>query len=164
MRRFNITLKRVVKAGKQIYLLLLNATKAFDKVSSKVLFDILLEKNVCPTIFNLLYMYSNQLCHVKWEDKTSASFSISNNVKQGGVISPLIFSLYIDELFSLLKQSGLGCHVGLAYACWSVWCADDIALVAPFLSSLKQIISIREEFAKNSQYCFQSFKNEAVVS
>ena len=60
-------------------------------------------------------MYSNQLCHVKWEDETSASFSISNGVKQGGVISPLPFSLYIDELFLLLKQSGLGCHVGLTY-------------------------------------------------
>ena len=52
-------------------------------------------------------MYSNQLCHVKWGDETSASFSISNGVKQGGVISPLLFSLYIDKLFSLLKQSVL---------------------------------------------------------
>ena len=58
-------------------------------------------------------MYSNQLCHVKWGDETSAWLSISNGVKQGGVISPLLFSLYIDELFLLLKQSGLGCHVGL---------------------------------------------------
>ena len=63
-------------------------------------------------------MYSNQLCHVKWGDETSASFSISNGVKQGGFISPSLFSLYmyIDELFLLLKQSGLGCHVGLTYA------------------------------------------------
>ena len=48
-------------------------------------------------------MYSNQLCHVKWGDETSASFSISNGVKQGGVISPLLFSLHIDELFLLLS-------------------------------------------------------------
>ena len=58
------------------------------------------EKNVCPRIVNLLYyMYSNQLCHVKWGDESSASFSISNGVKQGGVVSPFLFSLYIDELF-----------------------------------------------------------------
>ena len=80
-------------------------------------------------------MYSNQLCHVKWRDETSAGFSISNGVKQGSVISPLLFSLYIDELFLLLKQSGLGCHVGLTYA-GAFGYADDIALVAPSLSSL----------------------------
>ena len=66
------------KGGKQIYLLLLDANKAFDIVSYKALFDILLGKNVCPRIVNLLYyIYSNQLCHVKWGDETSASFSIS---------------------------------------------------------------------------------------
>ena len=52
-----------------------------------------------------------------------------NGVKQGGVISPLLFSLYIDELFLLLKQSDIGCHVGLTYA-GAFGYADDIALVA----------------------------------
>ena len=79
----------IEKGGKRIYLLLLDATKAFDKVSYNVLFDTLLEKYVYYVIY---YMYSNQLCHIKWGDKTSASFSISNGAKQGGVISPLLFS------------------------------------------------------------------------
>ena len=150
----------IEKGGKRIYVLLLDATKAFDKVSYKVLFDILLKKNVCPRIVNLLYyMYSNQLCHVKWGDETSASFSISNGVKQGGVISPLLFSLYIDELFLLLKQSGIGCHVGLTYA-GAFGYADDIALVAPSLSSLKQMISICEEFAKSHSIVFNPSKTK----
>ena len=85
-------------------------------------------------------MYSNQQCHVKWEDAASDSFGISNGVKQGEVISPLLFSLYIDELFLLLKESGMGCHVGLTYA-GAFGYADDIALVAPSLSSLKQFVN-----------------------
>ena len=153
----------IEKGGKRIYLLLFDATKAFDKVSYKVLFDILLKKNVCPKIVNLLYcMYSNQLCHVKLGDETSASFSISNGVKQSGVISPLLFSLYIYELILLLKQSGLGCHVGLTYA-RAFGYADGIALVVPSLSSLKQMISICEEFAKCHSIVFNPSTTKCCV-
>ena len=73
--------------------------------------------------------------------------------------SPLLFSFYIDELFSLLKQSGLGCHVGLTYA-GAVRYGDNIALVAPSLSSLKQIISICEEFAKCHSIVFNPSKTK----
>ena len=70
-------------------------------------------------------------------------------VKQGEVISQLLFSLYIDELFLLLlKESGMGCHVGLTYA-GAFGYADDIALVAPSLYNLKQMIKICEQFAES---------------
>ena len=105
------------KGGRPVYLLLLDASKAFDKVAYNVLFNLLLDHNICPKIVKLLYyMYSNQLCCVNWGDQQSSPFSVSNGVKQGGVISPLLFSIYIDKLFLILKQSGMGCHVGLTYS------------------------------------------------
>ena len=67
----------------------------------------------------IFYVYKSTIYHVKWGGEKSASFPISNGVKQGGVISPLLFSLYVDELFLLLKKSGLGCHVGSI--CRSIW-------------------------------------------
>ena len=151
--------------GNLVYLLLLDATKAFDKVSYKVLFDVLLYKNVCPRIVNLLYyMYSNQQCHVKWGggggmQLHADSFGIPNGVKQGGVISPLLFSLYIGEQFLLLKESGMGCHVGLTYA-GAFRYADDIALVAPSLTSLKQMIKICEQFAGSHSITFNPLKTK----
>ena len=41
-------------------------------------------------------MYSNQQCRVKWGDTALDRFGISNGIKQGGGISPLLFGLYID--------------------------------------------------------------------
>ena len=81
-------------------------------------------------------------------DEKSSSFGISIGVKQGGLISPLLFSLYKDELFLLLRDSGLGCHVGLTYA-GAFEYADDIALVVPSLSSLMQIMKTCNLFAKS---------------
>ena len=54
----------------------------------------------------------------------------SNGVKQGGVLSSMLFSLYIDPLLHKLKQSGVGCHINgnfmgvLSYA-------DDITRICP---------------------------------
>ena len=61
-------------------------------------------------------MYSNELCHVKWGGETSACFSITNGVKQSNVISQLLFSLYIDELFFTLITVW-----SRLQRCWSSW-------------------------------------------
>ena len=104
-------------------------------------------------------MHSNQQCHVKWGDAALDSFGISNSEKQGGVNSPLLFSLYIDELFLLLKESAIGCHVGQTYV-GAFGYADDIALAAPSLSSLKQMINICEQFAESHSITFNPSKTK----
>ena len=82
-----------------------------------ILFNVLLERNTCPRIVRLLdYMYTHQQYYVKWNTERSNLFNVSNGVKQGSVISSLLFSIYIDELFSKLEYLGLGCHVGVTYA------------------------------------------------
>ena len=60
-------------------------------------------------------MYNNQPCSVKWDNKQSDYFKISNSVKQGGVICPLLYSCYINNLFTQLQHSGLGYHVGCSF-------------------------------------------------
>ena len=71
----------------------------------------------CRVLINYCYiMYVNQKCYVKWANKLSEPFTVANGVKQGAVISPLLFSIYIDNLFKELKQLGLGCHVGPTFA------------------------------------------------
>ena len=44
-------------------------------------------------------MYLNQICCVNWNNKNSTDFSVSNVVKQGAVISPIVFRAYMDKLF-----------------------------------------------------------------
>ena len=63
-----------------------------------------------------------------------------------GVLSSILFPIYIDSLSQKLKDSGIGCHVGRTFAgdfCY----ANDLALVSPSLSGLRQMIQICEQYA-----------------
>ena len=86
--------------GKPVYVLLLDTSKAFDKVAFNVLFNKLRDRSMCPRITKLLHhMYTNQSCYVKWGNEHSDSFNVSNGVKQGGVISPLLLVVISINFF-----------------------------------------------------------------
>ena len=146
---------------KQYNVLFLDASKAFDRVCYSESFNILLDKKVCPRIVQLLcYMHLNQAC-VKWNSKNSSDFSVSNGVKQGAVISPILINAYMDTLFTQLKRNDIGGHVGHIYIyiyAVAFGYADDVALVAPSLYSLKCMITTFEEFAKKHQITFNPTK------
>ena len=84
------------------YLLLLDASKAFDRLEYMRLFTILRQHNMCPLVILLIMnMYINQNMQVRWNSSISKLFHISNRVKQGGLISPVFFGLYIDNLIKI---------------------------------------------------------------
>ena len=63
-------------------------------------------------------------------NRRSDDFEIQNGVRQGSVASPSYFNLYIDEIFQLMKDSGLGCRIHNQYY-GLIGYADDLALLAP---------------------------------
>ena len=67
---------------------------------------------------------------------TLSPFQVSNRVHQGGVLSPILFTMYIDDLLSGLQQLGVGCHWGSDFV-GAVFYADDLALLVPSAAALQ---------------------------
>ena len=108
----------------RVYCCLLDATKAFDRVRFEKLFEIHIERNVPACIIRIhIDMYTRQTVRTVWEGCVSVEFSANNGVRQEGVLSPVLFTLYIDVLLNILEQSGLGCYVAHEYfgALFSRW-------------------------------------------
>ena len=99
-----------------VFVLLLDATKAFDKVNDVKLVNLLVARGINPLLIRcLLYVYTNQHLNVLWNNSMSDYFSATNGVKQDRVLSPILFSVYIDELLTRLGVSGFGCMIGHKY-------------------------------------------------
>ena len=142
--------------------LFIDASKSFDTLCHSKLFDGLEIYNVCPLVRRLLYnIYSRSEMHVQWNSAHSTPFSLHNRVKQGGVLSPILFSIYIDSLLKKLKDSGLGCHVGRTFAGAFAY-ADDLALVSPSLNGLHQMIQICEQYAMEYSIVFNPVKSKLI--
>ena len=90
--------------GSSVYIALLDASKAFDRVEFTSLFQMLLDKSICPIVTRfLLRLYTQQVIRVRWGATVTHGFSAANGVKQGGILSPLLFTLYLDPLLQKLK-------------------------------------------------------------
>ena len=89
-------------------------------VNHWTLFRKLLNRSIHILIVRMLmYWYTKQEC-IRWGAEMSPYFTISNRVRQGGILSPSLFAvkkknanffLYMDDLSSLLNTSRIGCHI-----------------------------------------------------
>ena len=91
----------------------------------------------------------------------SPPFGVSNGVRQGGVLSPILFTVYFDELLTRLSKLGIGCHCDSIYA-GSFGYADDIALLAPSPSAMRRLLKECELFANTTGLTFNASKTQLI--
>ena len=144
--------------GSDVYTCLLDCSKAFDKIRYDVLFHKLIEKEISPLILRtLLFSYIHSKVRVKWGGVFSDSFEVSNGVRQGAILSPILFNVYIDELVTSLKTERNGCWIGAEYYGCLVY-ADDIMLLAPTLTALQHMLKVCESFGHTKGLDFNEKK------
>ena len=98
-----------------INLCAIDLSKAFDKVNLQALFIKLMNRNIPVELLSVIeVLCSDCFTCVKWFD----AWSMSNfGVRQGSVLAPYLFALYLDDLAKF-------CHP--EQSCFVILYADDI--------------------------------------
>ena len=140
------TLKEVIdfyhSQSTSIYMCFMDASKAFDRVNHWTLFKKLIDRGT-PLIFVRIIMqwYTTQTACVRWGSALSDNFLITNGVRQGGILSPLFFNVYMDCLSESLCNTQTGCNVGGVMINHLMY-ADDMVIISPSAKGLQRLVDI----------------------
>lgn len=136
-----------VNKGSPVYALFLDSSKAFDRVNHDLLFKKLIERNVPMCFVRLLcFWYKQQSIVVRWGNHFSKPFTTSSGVRQGGILSPLLFSVYMDGLSDELNCMNIGCYAG-NFCINHIMFADDLCCICPSIKGLQKLVNVCENYA-----------------
>jgi hypothetical protein len=149
--------------GSFVFCCFLDASKAFDRVNHNKLMYKLYNKGIPTYVVRLLaFWYSNQSLKVRWGHQLSNHTGVSNGVRQGGILSPLLFNIYMDNLSSMLQDK----YVGLSYGTGRLnhlMYADDIVLFSPSVIGLQTLIDICKKYGDEHDILFNTKKTVSMI-
>ena len=99
---------------------------------------------------------------IKWGQATSDIFTISNSVRQGGILLPRLFAVYFDDLSKQLIDASSGSFI--EHQCINhVMYADDICLLAHSALGLQKLLDVCYNFSQYNDIVFNSLKSVYIV-
>ena len=120
----------------------LDTSKAFDRVNHSILFVKFSNRGIPKYDIRVLsYWYENQQMCVRWGGTYSTFFSVTNWVRQGSILSPYVFNVYVDDLSVALHACRVKCCVGNVIINHLTY-ADDLVILAPSVAGLFRLLSI----------------------
>ena len=150
---------------KKLYCCFVDFKKAFDSVSHSLLWSKLSAMNISPEILSLLKSYysKSSSCVLGSQGQTNY-FSLSKGVKQGCNLSPLLFSLFINDLPQYVHSTLEVDHdQTLNFPSSCLLFADDLVMFSENPNHLQNLINSLHQYCINKHLAINSDKTKILV-
>ena len=143
-------IKSYINSGATIFQCHYDLEKAFDSIEHDVLLKHLYRAGVNGKCWRVISAFYEEVqASVRLGTRLSNNFQLKRGVKQGSVLSPLLFLLVIDSLLVDLESSGTGAFINGVYL-GSLGHADDLRSISPNVVLLEQQASIVMKFIQDN--------------
>lgn len=153
------TIKQIISKtmthNKKVFFTFIDLEKAFDRVPRQKVWTSLMKRGVSPKLQRTIKsIYNNTRNYVISNNNISEEFITREGLRQGGVLSPVLFTIFMDDIIRNCERRTKALHVGyrnLQPISISVCAfADDVVLMAGSESELKKnLMTWEEELIKN---------------
>ena len=131
---------RAHKLKKPIYIAFIDLRKAFDRVWREGLWKCLGEYGLGGKFLSIVKsLYNDHKCKIETVGGSTEWINCERGVKQGCVLSPMLFALYIAKLGNILQSESEGITIGKTNIP-GLFFADDMTLIAETEQNLKSLL------------------------
>ena len=147
----------------KVYAHFIDLSKAFDMVNYNLLINKLIDTGIPGDITKLIYVYlNNQNARIVWNNIKGFYKKINTGVRQGGILSPLLFKIYINELLMKFNELEQGCKLGISKLNILAY-ADDVVIFCNTYEGLNELFVELEKFLNNNYLKLNSNKSKVVI-
>ena len=154
--------EKYVEKQKDVYICFIDYEKAFDRVNHEAMLKCLEDIDVDGKDLQFIsYMYWNQTANVRTQNGLSENINIKRGVRQGCILSPVLFNLYTDIIFRSIQHLQ-GVVIGGMQITDSRY-ADDTALLAESEKELQETLNIVNNKGKELNMKMNAKKTKTMV-
>ena len=159
----NLVRKQCHNRGKWLYSCFIDFSKAFDTVPRDILLKKLLAYGIDGNFFNVIRnIYTNDKICIKYEDKVTDAIKVNQGVKQGCILSPLLFNIFLADLPQILDDDIKSLHPELEHPSSLFW-ADDIVLFSDNEKGLNKMLKSMEKYCNKNELTLNTEKTKCMI-
>ena len=159
----NIVNKHCHKNNGKLFCSFVDFSKAFDTIPRDLLFMKLQRHGINGRFFNIIKnMYTNDQACVKIGNKLTKPFGINQGVRQGCVLSPLLFNIFLSDLAKELEGMDGKIEIG-EKSLNSIFWADDILMFAKDKETLQEMLTKLKNYANDNKLEINTEKTQTMI-
>lgn len=160
----NHVVQKAVKEGRKIYTVFVDLKAAFDTVCREKLWKVMEDMGISKYLIERIKeLYEETSAYVRTEEGSTEEFWIRKGVRQGCLLSPALFSLYIADLEKRLEERNIGGVKIGKQRVWSLAYADDMVLMAEGKEALNDMMGTLRKFLVERDLILSTEKTKVMV-
>ena len=159
----NLVRKQCHNSGGRLYSCFIDFSKAFDTIPRDTLLKKLIDFGIDGNFFNIIKnIYTNDKICIKHDEKVTDSIDVNLGVKQGCILSPLLFNIFLADLPQLLDNDIQSNNPTFQYPSSLFW-ADDIVLFSESEEGLRKMLLTMEKYCKENELTLNTDKTKIMI-
>ena len=102
------------------------------------------------------------MAYVINDNEISEMFKTTIGVKQGGCLSPRLFTLYVEDVIPIIESLNLGTKIGEIMIDIILY-ADDMLLITDTKWKFEQMLNVLTEYGANIEIKFNGSKTTLMI-